>query len=197
MLNVLISIFLITLLTACGQGLKINQFESQMALVKTELTEFEKASYDSLAQLQTDLDDLQSLNLNDFENVQLKLSDLRKIKANLGNKLDKITDKIKEFKGKLTDLKLKIQNYITLLDPNDPTQSLILDRLQKLLDQIAKIEQNLDRIIDLLNSQLNFIDDIFDKLIGKLNPNNPVNIVIRLALEAIKDLVKSKIGFSI
>lgn len=193
--RVLISIFLTMFLTACGEGFHVAKLESDVLQSEIELTEVEKASIQMMTNLESEIVSLESIDFSELENVDLKLSQLNRIKSGLSVKLSGIADRIHEFRQRLVDLRAQINNYIATLDPNDPNQRQIIDRLQKLLDRVAHLEQALDRVIDLLNSQLNIIDQIFNRLLDRLDSKKPTHLILRFVIESIRDVIKAKIGF--
>lgn len=193
-LNLLISIFLTIFLTACGQGFDVASLEKGVGEASVELTEIEKITLNDIASIENDIATLESIDFSEFDSPNVSLSQLKSLKKTLGLKLDGITDSIKKLKAKIVDLRAKINDYIAILDPNDPNQQQIIERLKALLVKLDQVDAVIDQVIDLLQTQLNIIDQIFDRLIDRLDPSNPSHILIRLVIEAIREMVKAKLG---
>lgn len=192
--NLLIFLFLTIFLTACGQGLEIKTLEKNISDSNVELTDLEVSSLKAMEDLESEIYALEQSEFSDLQNPGTSLSKLNSFKKSLGFKLDGIVDAIKKLKEKTTDLRKKINDYIAILDPNDPNQNALIERLKELLKRLDVIEAKIDDVIAILQSKLDFIDEIFDRLIDRLDPTNPKDILLRLVIEAIRDMIKDKLN---
>jgi chromosome segregation ATPase len=192
--NLLISIFLTIFLTGCGQGFEVASLEKSVNDANVELTEIEKTTLNDIDSIEIEVAELEAIDFSEYNNPNISLSQLKSLKKSLGSKLDGITESIEKLKLKITELRTKINDYILLLDPNDPNQQQIIERLEQLLLQLDRIDAILDQVIDLLKNKLDIIDQIFDRLIAQLDPSNPSHMLIRLVIEAIREMVKAKLG---
>lgn len=192
--KVLYSGLLLIFLTGCGEGFDVKSLEGDVKTSIGEVTEIEKATLTDMQSIESDIADLESVTFDEYNNPGLSLSKIKALKSSLGSKLDDIVKKIEAFKLKISELRSKINDYIAILDPNDPNQQQIIERLQELLLKLDQIEQKIDMLIDIIKTKLDFIDQIFDELIARLDPSNPMHMFIRIAIEAIRGMIKAKLG---
>ena len=182
-------------LAACGtDGFSPKAMNGAVEKTENKYNDYEVQAEETLQKVDALVFEIENdETLSDIEqNTSLSLFKIGKIKDLLKNGLKPLLGKIGDIKTKIDDLKLQIEQQISLLDPNDPQQKRLIEQLERVLDRIAKFEGKIDQAIDKLIAKIDIVDQLIDKLLQKLD-GSLWQIPVQIALDELKEYVKDQL----
>ncbi len=193
-------------LTACGQDFA-SVSESRLASKTLEVSEAVKEAEASMlkvevAMAEVDLQSIDSIisevdDRADGANIFNLKSRLGDIKDILEGQLTPIIGNIGGAGTDLEGLREEIILHISTLDPSVAVDASTIERLESLLEKINDLQTSLANSAAGLMGQLDFIDDmldkVVDKVVGAIGIFNPLGLLIKPVLNAIKDVIADKI----
>jgi len=181
--------FIFLLLTACGQNVStlsssLNDTESGVDVLDSpeiqKISSEVQAVEDRAAEIESEVQKLSQLSAE-----KIKIKNLKKLVGGFSGYLEQV-------KKMILELEQRIQQEIIKLDPNNPAQTKLKERLEKALAKLQDLRQSLDAIS--LNIK-GLIEKLFDKIEDRINQTgNPLTqMILKLLLEALKEQVLDRL----
>lgn len=119
-----------------------------------------------------------------------QLDDVKKL---LEGKFGKIAGIILKVKEKIQDGRDKVNEQLTYLNPAIPAHQSAIAKLERLLSKLDEMEAKIDGSVGLLVGKLDIVDQLFDKLIAKLDPTNLFHFVLIYKINELRQKVITKL----
>ena len=193
--NTIFIIAFALLLTACGeQGFDAVEANKQIIKNEVDLGDIQDEADKTLEEVSDLVDEVEnSTVLDDIENgTGLSLTKLLNIKKLFKEGLKPLIAQLGDVGKALTEIQIKVEAQIALMDPNDPAQAAATQKLTKMLDKLNYLQDLLDDQIENIVSKVDLIDGLFDKLMAKIE-GHWWSIPLKLLLAELKDYVKDQI----
>ncbi len=192
-------------LSGCGQGfvgfsssssshsqstneaaLQVEKIESEALLVEDALAEAEAALDAVVKNGQISLP-------TGGPSLSLTTTSLTGLPEKLRQALDKIYDKltlpVAKAKALIDQARNKITAILLQLDPNDPNQAKLIDRLNEMLNRLDQVEARLGEVYKLAAAKVDLLIQRVDVLIAKVDASNPIMWVLLNELKEVRQVL--------
>lgn len=181
LIPILIAALMIAVTTACG-GAKTTAGLSGASNLDAEGLDLSEISQ-KLDVMEVEVFNVsQELAALDLQNPLNLLGD------GLKDSVKKFSGVIKDLQEKIEELKIKISNQLSKLDPNDPQQQKLIVKLEEVLEYLDNVSNHLDEVVIKVEQK---IDALFAKINKKIEDklSGIQEFLAKLALDKLKDSV--------
>lgn len=174
-----------------GSGGLDTEAELELEKLDVELEEFEFALEDVQSEINRLSFTLILNNASGSSSSQNKTGEMQSqgLKKVIDKVFDRLIGSLEKVQSRADELRVKLELYRQMLDPNDEINIPTLDKIEKYIDYLkdlrAKIEAEIDRVIGIVDSKLADVD----RKVMEMDPKNPLSWVVAILWQDVRGKV--------